>query len=489
MFVALALAALIGCKSAEEVEDGAPQEPQQDATLTEEEARAAAEAMLLALEDLPPGWKQLPLEVDDEDPPFPEMSGECAGLITEENPPGMVAEAETREFTSSDEDVEVQFSSGVFEDAASAAATFETMRRMIGECRDQFQQAFIEALSIELESRQSNPENPFEEPLDINQPTDLEVKGFELSAIEMSGLGDESFAMRMSTFFFVRGSDFATYIDSVGVRVDNLVTGFSYQESVQTPDVAEEREFAAQLEARARQVASQLRGESGGLPGAGMSFALSEATEAAGAAVLTSDDFPEDWTSVKHDSDFTDSLLEGLAGAGLPDLPDDCQLFLNIHLGTSDRGVAEIWSDGFLGYEIGTVTSSVAVFATEEEAKAAIDHVRAVEENCSEPVKNWWARLSEVSQGGPVEVTKYEFGEHSLGSFGDESYALRMEMVAVGPDEDDEIKDIAVVRVGNVVGLLHCTSSWGEPPPDRALEERLLAIIEERIMAAAESLS
>jgi hypothetical protein len=91
-------------------------------------------------------------------------------------------------------------------------------------------------------------------------------------------------------------------------------------------------------------------------------------------------------------------------------------------------------------------------------------------------------------RGGPVTVTKYEFGELSLASFGDESFALRMAMVAVGPDEDDLTKDIAVLRSGNVVRLLQYQSAFGEPQPDRALEERLMGIIEQRATEAVASL-
>jgi hypothetical protein len=86
-------------------------------------------------------------------------------------------------------------------------------------------------------------------------------------------------------------------------------------------------------------------------------------------------------------------------------------------------------------------------------------------DGCSGEIKEFWTRLSEVAQGGPVTVTKCEFGELPLASFGDESFALRMVMVAMGPDEDDLTKDIAVLRAGNVVGLLQYQSAFGEPHP------------------------
>ena len=487
LLVAIAAVSLIACKGGEVVEDEAP-EVQQDDALTEDEAHAAAEAMLLTLEDLPPGWKQLPVDTDEEPPP-PELTGECADLNLDDSAaPGQMAQSESREFASPDEDIEVQFSGEVFENDAAAAATFATTQRFLGECRAQFEQAFMDALKTELEKRQSQSEDPLSEPLSFEQPLDLEVKSFEVIGVEFGGFGDESVAMRLATTFVVGDKDFATYIDLIGIRLGNLLTSFSYQTSIQTPDLAGEREFAALLDARTRGVAASLRGEGDPLPPASASFTSDEATAAASDAILTSDDLPADWTSVEHDRDFADNLLKSLAGADLPDLPTDCQLFLDIHLGRTDRGIAEVWSDGFLGREIGTVESSVAVFANDEDAKAAVEQVRALNENCSEPVKNWWSSLSEVSQGGPVSVTKYEFGEHSLGSFGDESFALRMEMVAVGPDEDDVTKDIAVVRAGNVVGLLQYMSSWGDPPPDRDLEERLLGTIEERISQAAASL-
>jgi hypothetical protein len=488
LLVVIAAATLVACSSGEVVEDETPQDGQRNTSLTDDQAHAAAEAMLLTLEDLPLGWKQLPADTDEE-PPAPELIGECADLNLDDSAaPGQMAQSESREFASPDEDVEAQFSGEVFENDAAAAATFATTQRFLGECRAQFEQAFMDALKTELEKRQSESEDPLSEPLSFEQPLDMEVKSFGVSGVEFGGFGDESVAMRLATTFVVGDKDFATYIDLIGIRLGNLLTSFSYQTSIQTPDLAGEREFAALLDARARGVAASLRGEGDELPPASASFTSDGATAAASDAILTGDDLPADWTSVEHDRDFADNLLKSLAGANLPDLPTECQLLIDIHLGRTDRGVAEVWSDGFLGREIGTVDSSVAVFANEDDAKQAVEQVRTLAEKCPEPIKQWWSALSEVSQGGPVEVTHYELAEHSFDSFGDESFALRMAIVAVGPDEDDVTKDIAVVRVGNVVGLLHYTSSWGEPPPDRALEERLLGTIEDRISQAADSL-
>ena len=478
LIVAVAAATFIAC-SGEEVEEALPPDTEQGAVFTEDEARAAAEAMLLELVDLPPGWTEQPAD-DDDSPPPPELTGECAGLLKEDGEElGMVVEVESREFASPDEAVEVQFSAEVFEDEAAAAQSFVDMRRLAGDCRDQFEEAFVEAVRTELESRQ---------PAEDEALMELEVTAFELSEVPFSGFGDESAALRLSTFFLVAGRDFVTYIDLVGVRVGNVSGGFSFQTANDTPETAAEESFAAQVEQRAQQAVASLRGDGTGSGGAGEDtpFTEGEARTAAEDAVLTSEDFPAGeglpggWTSVPHDSEFTEGILSALSGAGLPEFSEGCQLFLDIHLASTDRGVAEVWSDGFLGRDIGTVDSSVAVFANESEARESIQQVRALVDGCSGEIKEFWTRLSEVAQGGLVTVTKYEFGELSLASFGDESFALRMAMVAVGPDEDDLTKDIAVVRAGNVVGLLQYQSAFGEPQPDRALEERLMGIIEQR---------
>jgi hypothetical protein len=477
--IAGAAVGLMACKS-EVVEEAPPQESQQGSVFTEEQAQAAAEAMLLTLEDLPEGWKQLPVdEDDDDDPPLPELTGDCAGLLDEDSvEKGRMAEAESREFASPDEEMELQFSAEVFADEAAAVQSFVDMRLLVGDCRGQFEAAFLEALKAELQSRQPEGEPPL----------DLEVTRFELSELQFGGFGDESGAMRLSNFFLVEGSEFATYIDLVGVRVGNVVGGFSLQTNLVPPDAAAAEGFAAQVEERAREAAVSLGG-GGPAAGARVGFTRGEALAAAEGATLTREDLPGEWTIVEHDREFVDSLMDALSGGDLPELPAECQLFLDIHLSRTDRGVAEVWSDGFIGREIGTVDSSVAVFESEDEAGRAVEKLRLLVEACPEPIKEFWTRLSEVSQGGPVTVTKYEFGELSLASSGDESFALRMAIVAEGPDEDDVTKDIAVLRAGNVVGLLHYTSSWGDPEPDRELEEQLLEIMEQRAIHAAASLN
>jgi len=57
LIVAVAAATFIAC-SGEEVEEALPPDTEQGAVFTEDEARAAAEAMLLELVDLPPGWTE-----------------------------------------------------------------------------------------------------------------------------------------------------------------------------------------------------------------------------------------------------------------------------------------------------------------------------------------------------------------------------------------------------------------------------------------------
>jgi hypothetical protein len=120
---------------------------------------------LPALEDLPPGWTEQPAD-DDDDPPPPELTGECAGLLDEDGEaPGVVVEADP-EFASPDEAVEVQFSAEVFEDEAAAAQSFADMRLLAG-IAGQFEEAFLEAVRTELESRQ---------PAEDEARMDLEVR-------------------------------------------------------------------------------------------------------------------------------------------------------------------------------------------------------------------------------------------------------------------------------------------------------------------------
>ncbi|TMB94857.1 MAG: hypothetical protein E6J42_11140 [Chloroflexi bacterium] len=245
----------VSCGGSDETKESTSSTPTQahERPFTDEEARAAAQALLAAIEDdMPPSWTKLPADEDGgPTPTVPELQGECAGISLEKGQePGQVVSLDSSKYGSPDKKVEVQFTADVFEDDDSAGEALAKARRLAGDCADQFTQLFLEAVRNEVENATPGPGET---------PIDLRVTDLKYQELPFKNLGDESGLFRLTTSFTVAGREFATYLDLVGVRVGNVVGSFSYQTTFDPPEISGEEEFAARVHEHTRQGAESLK--------------------------------------------------------------------------------------------------------------------------------------------------------------------------------------------------------------------------------------
>ena len=203
-----------------------------------------------------------------------------------------------------------------------------------------------------------------------------------------------------------------------------------------------------------------------------------KAEAASKSALLLLTDFPEGWTS----------LPPATVGRPHPfdkDLPEDCLL---LDLSENKESVAQSKSSPFVN-DPESVTSYAAAYAEEEKAHARITGLRDAVNVCREPLREWLRRFAEEISGEnlTLNIRDFSFEEMPFSSFGEESLALRTTIAVDGVERPTSVTtDLIVFRVGNVIAGLDYTTSDREA--DRALEERLMAIIEERTRQSAESL-
>jgi len=178
------------------------------------------------------------------------LEGECADVNSlEDKEPGEVVEVTSSSYASPDEEIEIEFTAEVFEDDAAAGQSFVNARRLANDCAEQFADVFLEAVQNEVASETPAPG---ETPIDLNF-TDLTI-----AEIPFTSFGEDSALLRVTTFFTAEGEQFVIFVDIIAVRVGNVITSFSYQTSGEPPVAAGEEEFAARVEARAREAAASL---------------------------------------------------------------------------------------------------------------------------------------------------------------------------------------------------------------------------------------
>jgi len=128
-------------------------------------------------------------------------------------------------------------------------------------------------------------------------------------------------------------------------------------------------------------------------------------------------------------------------------------------------------------------------YADGEKAETRIRSLRDAVAGCREPLREWLRRFAEQisDENLTLNIRDFSLEEMPFTSFGEESLALRTTIAVDGVERPTSVTtDLIVLRVDNVLAGLDYTTSDREA--DRDLEERLMAIIEERARAAAESL-
>ena len=202
-----------------------------------------------------------------------------------------------------------------------------------------------------------------------------------------------------------------------------------------------------------------------------------KAEAASKSALLLLTDFRKGWTSLPP-------VTIGRANPFGDDLPEDCLL---LDLSENKESVAQSKSSPFVN-DPESVTS-YAAHAEEEKAHTRITGLLDAVSVCREPLKEWLRRFAEAisRENLTLNIRDFSFEEMPFSSFGEESLALRTTIAVDGVERPTSVTtDLIVLRVGNVIAGLDYTTSDREA--DRALEERLMAIIEERTRQSAESL-
>ena len=215
------------------------------------------------------------------------------------------------------------------------------------------------------------------------------------------------------------------------------------------------------------------------------SFTVEDAEASARGALLSLDDMPKGWTA--------EPATEEVDEQSDLDLPPQCEVFEDEV--EEFKGVAEVESDEFAGPEEELIQSDVTVYANDELAQQAIDKVRQLVEDCSDPLRDAFKTLFEEQLAKESEedlsgltVSGFSFEIIDFPELGDETLATRMTfgVQVAGLIDLDFALDLIGIRTGKVIGGLIYQSFSREPDSD--LEDQLARVIEQRAASADASL-
>lgn len=232
----LIIAAIAACGG-----DGGGLAPGEVSTEFRAAAREAAEAALLTLDDLPPGWTSAPPE--EEETSELQLSEECNRFFEQEQLAGEVASADSDDFTGPD-DQEVSSGATIFVTEAAAQDALDFVAEGLSRCRDELIEAF---------------ETLFQESAQAEGVADV-VGDFQVSFGEISfpPLGDSSVAYRIAVDVRALGLPLAFTGDIIGIRQGRTVGGLFYF-AIGRLDTEEEQQLA-------QIVADKLEGANASLP-------------------------------------------------------------------------------------------------------------------------------------------------------------------------------------------------------------------------------
>lgn len=210
---------------------------------------------------------------------------------------------------------------------------------------------------------------------------------------------------------------------------------------------------------------------------------LEEARAMAEQALLRLEDFPTGWVERPAEED-----------AGFePNLSPECQSFIEQE--NLPGTLVEVDSAEFHGPDDEEAESDVTVFVDVAAARQAFADVQDFIDRCREPLRDavndyFQEQIQEEGEDLPfedVELRDFNIDRLSFPAYGDQSMALRMSFtVDAGFLSLDFYIDIFGIRVDRIVGGLTFSHSFERP--DTNEEERLAAIIEERLHTAVTQL-
>jgi hypothetical protein len=209
--------------------------PQPTSDISEDEARSAAEKVLLTLQDFPAGWSQEPPD-EDEEPPL-DVPPECKAFAGEEDWPGTVVKVESPEFDGPD-DEDVNSSAIVYADGEAARLAFAGVRDACGRCRG----PFLQALPTYLEQQYQK-----------NAPgVTAEITATAMDWLPFPTYGDEGLSVRMSVTIDLGTRSIDCYLDELGWRVGRVEGDISFSTCSDTPGAEEEQRLAKIILGRLR---------------------------------------------------------------------------------------------------------------------------------------------------------------------------------------------------------------------------------------------
>ena len=173
---------------------------------------AAAQAALLALGDFPAGWSETPPDEDDGDPEADRALAECAG-VDGDKLIDTDAEAETGRFSDPDGESFVDQAVGLMPTEDEAAAPFAsfTSTDVIACFADVYNELFASSLE------------------DGDLPDNAEIGEITVARLNVTPVGDDTAAIRISVPISVTGITVDVTVDLVLTRVGRSLSGLSFQ--------------------------------------------------------------------------------------------------------------------------------------------------------------------------------------------------------------------------------------------------------------------
>ena len=207
--------------------DGGRLAPGEISTKFRAAAQEAAQAALLTLDDLPPGWTSAPPE--EEEAPDLQLSEECDRFFEQEQLPGEVASADSNDFTGPD-DQEVSCVATVFAAENAAQDALDSVKEGLSLCRDELVDAFDRLVRQGFQEGGGDP--------DLLEEVDISFQD-----LSFPRLGDASLAFRISADIRALGLPFDFTGDIIGIREGRTVDGLFYF-VVGRLDIEEEQRLA-----------------------------------------------------------------------------------------------------------------------------------------------------------------------------------------------------------------------------------------------------
>ena len=243
--LALLVLALLAACGGDDEEAGAPGDSADDdapAAFTEADARQAAEASLLTLDDFPSGWTSKPAEADDDDDFEPEgLPPDCALIFAqgEETDDDTVAEVVSDDFVGRN-DEEVSSEVSVLKSARLAEFQFDMMQGFFDTCSGPMEEAFQTMFEEEMAADQAAGEEPVE----------VTLSDFRFREQAFPDYGDDSLAMEIAFSMQASFIAFDLEVDIILVRVGPMMGTVSFGSFLEPVDPALEEELAGLLAER-----------------------------------------------------------------------------------------------------------------------------------------------------------------------------------------------------------------------------------------------